>query len=171
MQSKLFKKTSMERITSPEKLNDYIQVANPASWMVLGAALAALMGLLIWGIFGQLTESVTFHGHEKNGQLYCYAPGGMAELLALGMEVTIVPRVSGQEIAAVKGTILTVDQQPLSFDEASQGITSDYMLASLGITGWNIAVTVQTDTPLYEGIVYDVSAVTHTLRPIEMVFR
>ena len=51
------------------------------------------------------------------------------------------------------------------------GITSDYMMASLGITGWNIPVAVETDAPLYEGVVYTVSVVTDTYRPIEMVFR
>ena len=31
MQNKLFKKSSVERFSSPEKLNDYIQVSNPSS--------------------------------------------------------------------------------------------------------------------------------------------
>ena len=43
MQSKLFNKSSMERISSPEKLNDYIQVANPSIWLILGAAIVLLV--------------------------------------------------------------------------------------------------------------------------------
>ena len=171
MQNKLFKKSSMERITSPEKLNDYIQVSNPASWMVLGAALAILLGMLIWGIFGQLTESVDFRGHVKDGVLYCYAPGDYADLLEAGMEASVLPQASGEEAKAMKGTILSVAGQPLSFDEASRDITSDFMLSSLGTTGWNIAVTIEVEAPLYEGVVYRVNVVTDTLRPIEMAFR
>ena len=173
MQNKLFKKSSMERITSPEKLNDYIQVSNPASWMVLGAALAILLGLLAWGIFGSLNESVSFNGHIKEDarQLYCYVPGDLASQLQPGMEAILLPQGTAAEDAAIQGKILTVAEQPLSYDEASRDITSDYILSSLGITGWNIVVTIETEKPLYDGVVYTVQVVTNTMRPIEMVFR
>ena len=168
MQNKLFKKSSMERITSPEKLNDFIKVSNPTSWMILGAALAIVLGLLAWGVFGELSESVTFNGHLKDGQLYCYASGSLADQLAPGMEATIVPLGSSE---VMKGAIATVAEHPLSYDEASRDIISDYMLSALGITGWNIAVTVDVNEPLYEGVVYTISVVTETYRPIQLVFR
>ena len=171
MQNNLFKKSSMERITSPEKLNDFIQVANPASWMVLGAALALLIGLLVWGFLGQLTQTAAFNGHVKDGVLYCYAPGHLADQLYPGMEADILPQASGENSTALRGKILTVSDQPLSFDEAARDITSDYMLSSLGISGWNFAVTLEADGTLYEGMVYTVNVVTDTMRPIEMVFR
>ena len=168
MQNNLFKKSSMERITSPEKLNDFIKVSNPTSWMILATALAVVFGLLIWGIFGSLNETVQFNGHLKDDQLLCYAQGSLANQLTEGMQATITAQGSGETFT---GRILTVAEHPLSFDEASRDITSDYMLASLGITGWNIAVVLESDAPLYDGVVYTVSVVTDTYRPIEMVFR
>lgn len=168
MQNNLFKKSSMERITSPEKLNDFIKVANPTSWMIILAALAIIAGLLCWGIFGQLNESVQFNGYLKDGQLYCYAQGGLDDQLTEGMKASISPQGAGE---TMNGRIVSVAEHPLSFDEASRDITSDYMLSSLGITGWNIAVVIEADAPLYEGVVYTVSVVTDTYRPIEMVFR
>ncbi len=168
MQNNLFKKSSMERISSPEKLNDFIKVSNPTSWMVLGAALSIVLGLLCWGIFGRLNESVLFNGHMKDGNLYCYANGNLAQQLESGMPATITAQGSGESFS---GYILSVADHPLSFDEATRGITSDYILSSLGITGWNIAVVVESEAPLYEGVVYTVSVVTDTYRPIEMVFR
>ena len=169
MQNNLFKKSSLERITSPEKLNDFIKVSNPTSWMILGAALAIVLGLLCWGIFGQLSETAAFNGYQKDGQLLCFAPGSLADHLTPGMEATVVPQ--GSTEGAFTGRILTVAEHPLSYDEASRDITSDYMLSSLGITGWSIAVTLETDAPLYDGVVYTVSVVTENYRPIEMVFR
>ncbi|MBE5791595.1 MAG: hypothetical protein E7322_05480 [Clostridiales bacterium] len=168
MQNNLFKKSSMERITSPEKLNDFIKVSNPTSWMILGMALAIILGLLCWGIFGSLNESVMFNGHMKEEKLYCYANGNLADQLEAGMPATITPQGSGETF---EGRIVTVAEHPLSYDEATRGITSDYILSSLGLTGWNIAVVVESDAPLYEGVVYTVSVVTDTYRPIEMVFR
>ncbi len=49
MEQPLFREESMERIQSPERLNDYLRVANPTVWVVLAAVIVLLAGLLIWG--------------------------------------------------------------------------------------------------------------------------
>lgn len=36
MSDQIFRKKSLDRISSPEQLNDYIRVANPGIWMILG---------------------------------------------------------------------------------------------------------------------------------------
>ena len=35
MSDQIFRKKSLDRISSPEQLNDYIRVANPGIWMIL----------------------------------------------------------------------------------------------------------------------------------------
>ena len=170
MQNKLFKKSSMERIASPEKLNDYIQVANPASWMVIIAALALLLGMLAWGLLGQLSESVTFQGYIRDGELHCYAPGSLAKVLKAGMEAELRP-FGGDDEGTYAGVITHVADQPKSYDEAVKDIRSDYLQSVLGISGWNIEVVVDTDAQLYDGMVYVISVVTDTYRPIELVFQ
>ena len=97
MQNKLFKKSSVERFSSPEKLNDYIQVSNPSSWMVLGAALALLLGVLAWGFFGELTESVSFTGVMQQGVLRCYVDNATSAQLETGMTVSSQPSRSAEE--------------------------------------------------------------------------
>ena len=47
----LFRKTSMDRIRSPEQLNDYLRVTNPAVWVLLAALLLLLAGLTVWASF------------------------------------------------------------------------------------------------------------------------
>ena len=42
--SDLFRKKSMEKVTSPEQLNDYIRVSNPGVWTVLAAVVILLAG-------------------------------------------------------------------------------------------------------------------------------
>ena len=54
MKSQLFREKSMERVSSPEQLNDYIRVANPSVWLALAAVVFLLVGICVWGIFGQL---------------------------------------------------------------------------------------------------------------------
>lgn len=58
MENELFRKKSIERIKSPESLNDYIRVTTPGVWMVLSAIILLLVGVCIWGIFGRLDTRV-----------------------------------------------------------------------------------------------------------------
>lgn len=50
----IFREKSIERITSPEQLNDYIKVTTPSVWLVLIAILLLLGGGLVWGVFGKV---------------------------------------------------------------------------------------------------------------------
>lgn len=50
--SDLFRKKSMDKISSPEELNDYIRVTSPSVWMVLAGTVILLAGLLSWCVFG-----------------------------------------------------------------------------------------------------------------------
>ena len=50
--SSIFREKSMERVSSPEALNDYIRVTTPSVWIVLIALAVLLAGMLVWSIFG-----------------------------------------------------------------------------------------------------------------------
>ncbi|WP_026492478.1 hypothetical protein [Butyrivibrio sp. XPD2002] len=52
--NKIFREKSIERVSSPEQLNDYIQVTTPSIWIILLAVIVLLTGTLIWGIFGEI---------------------------------------------------------------------------------------------------------------------
>ena len=68
MDKKLFREKNIERVSSPEKLDDYIRVTTPGVWIVLLAILILLGGALIWGIFGELTM------HNADGSVTSIAP-------------------------------------------------------------------------------------------------
>jgi len=48
MEQPLFRKESMERVSSPERLRDYLHVTSPAIWIVLAAVMLLLASLFIW---------------------------------------------------------------------------------------------------------------------------
>ena len=48
MNNDLFRKTAIDRVTSPDQLNDYIKVVPPGVWLVLAAVVLALAGMLIF---------------------------------------------------------------------------------------------------------------------------
>lgn len=51
----LFREKSLERVSSPEQLDDYIRVTTPSVWIVLLATVFILAGMLAWSIFGTVT--------------------------------------------------------------------------------------------------------------------
>ncbi|MCR5474760.1 MAG: hypothetical protein K6F28_06090 [Lachnospiraceae bacterium] len=48
----LFREKSLERVSSPEQLDDYIRVTTPSVWIVLAATVIILAGMLAWSVFG-----------------------------------------------------------------------------------------------------------------------
>ncbi len=48
----VFRKKSLDRVSSPEQLNDYIRVTTPSVWLVLAALLVLLVGMLAWSVLG-----------------------------------------------------------------------------------------------------------------------
>jgi hypothetical protein len=62
--SDLFRKKSMDRVSSPEQLNDYIRVTTPSVWVVLAALIILLLGILAWSVLGTVT-AVAADGTEQ----------------------------------------------------------------------------------------------------------
>ena len=62
--SNLFRKKSLDRVSSPEQLNDYIRVTSPSVWLVLLAIVLLLAGILIWSTFGKV-EAVREDGTRE----------------------------------------------------------------------------------------------------------
>lgn len=54
MQNKLFRQKSIDKISSPEQLNDYIHVTSPGVWLLLCSITLILIGSCCWGILGSI---------------------------------------------------------------------------------------------------------------------
>ena len=113
MNEKLFRKSGIDRVNSPEQLNEYIRVANPAVWLVLAAVGFLLLGVLIWGVFGSVETKVDAGVVVKNQTAVCYVSAQYAAQMQPGMTVTI---------GDVTGSIQSVDTTPLSV-----AVLSDYL--------------------------------------------
>lgn len=67
MKENLYRKQSIEKITSPEKLDQYIKICNPPLWFVLSAITLLLIGVIIWGFFGRLDSKLDVATVVENG--------------------------------------------------------------------------------------------------------
>ena len=68
MNKNIFRQKSIDKVSSPEKLDDYIRVTTPSVWITLIAILLLLAGALVWGIFGEVTM------HDSAGTAKTVAP-------------------------------------------------------------------------------------------------
>ena len=89
MNDQLFRKKSMEKITSPENLNDYIRVASPGVWMTLCAVILILIGVCCWGVFGRLDTTVRTAAVPDGTRTVCYISEENIASVEEGMTVTI----------------------------------------------------------------------------------
>ena len=53
--SKLFRSSSLEHISSPDKLNEYIRVSRPSVWVILGAITAIIAAAVFWAVTAEIT--------------------------------------------------------------------------------------------------------------------
>ena len=72
MNETLFRQKSLDKVKSPENLDDYIQVSNPGMWLLLVSVIVLLAGACVWGIFGHLDSTVDTSIHAENGTLICF---------------------------------------------------------------------------------------------------
>ena len=60
----VFRQKNIDRVSSPEQLNDYIRVTTPSVWLVLAALVLLLIGMLAWSVLGTV-EATDVNGVTK----------------------------------------------------------------------------------------------------------
>ena len=119
-QKSLFREKSLEQFTSPEQLNDYIRVANPSIFIILGAVIAFLIGVVIWSMNGTIDSRVEVSAVSSNGILTAYVP--VKEAGDLTDSSTIAINGSEYPISAVSNPMRAadaLDEQQLAVYELS----------------------------------------------------
>ena len=89
MESQLFRKKSMERVTSPERLQDYIRVTNPGIWMVLAAVIALLVGLIVVGSLSRLETKLPVEADAQGGLVHVRLNQTVGEAVKPGMTLRV----------------------------------------------------------------------------------
>ena len=69
MDKQIFRQKSLERISSPESLGDYLRVTSPAVWMILAAVILLLAGMLIWSSVASIDSFATGTAQVSDGSM------------------------------------------------------------------------------------------------------
>lgn len=155
MDKQLFRRASIERVSSPEQLNDYVRVSNPGVWMILAAVIALLIGVCVWGIFGHLDTKISTAGTCESGVFTCY--------------------VNEEKIGQVKsGMTVNVDGASLSVSEISAkpiAVSADmdsYLLYLGGYSEGEWLYKITANTALPDGT-YKAEIVTESVSPMSFI--
>lgn len=103
MNENIFRKKSIDKISSPEKLNDYMKVANPSTWIILASIIVILIGACVWGVVGKLQTKVDAVAVVENGSIVCYLNEDSISKVKVGMEAIVNDQTC---------QVVSVDTQP-----------------------------------------------------------
>ena len=156
MNKQIFRKKSVDRMSSPEQLNDYIKVTNPGVWMALAAIVILLVGVCVWGVFGTLETKLPVAAVSQDGQTVLYVKEDNVASVRENMNVYI-----GGEVYKVT----SVSAQPVSVTEE----ISEYArhTGELSIGEW--VYVVQIDGNMPDGV-YKAQVVVDSVSPLYFVF-
>ena len=157
MEKQIFRKKSIERVSSPEQLNDYIRVSNPSVWMLLAAIIVLLAGVCVWGALGRLETKISAAALAEDGSIVCYVKEAEAEKIQSGMPV----RIGGNEY-----TVKSVAASPVA---VGQGEFGEYLLYVGGLQVGEWVYEVVLDGSLADGV-YAAEIVVDSVSPLSFVF-
>ena len=89
MENKIFRQKSLDRVSSPEQLNETIKVTGPGVWLLLGAIIALLLGALIFSVFGRLETKLSLPVRADGAGAVCYVREDRVSELGPGMDVMV----------------------------------------------------------------------------------
>ncbi len=108
MQEELFRKKSIEKIKSPDNLNEYIKVANPGVWMILVAIIILLIGACVWGVYGRLETKISASSVADDGSIIILVDDVRIANVEKGMTVRIDDSVGEvMDVDIFSGTVST----------------------------------------------------------------
>lgn len=152
----LYREKSVERISSPEALDEYIRVTNPGIWLLLCCIIFLLLGVFVWGYFGKLESVLPVTGKVSDTKFTAYVEAGDALRIKRGMTL----RAGGKT-----GEIESVNPYPVPAGE----VYSKEKLSELGISAelplYALEADIYADNGEYEGKV-----VIDAIQPIRLLF-
>lgn len=128
MQSRLFRKVALERLSSPEKLDAAMQVIQPRAW-IAALTVAVLFGVMfIWALVAEIPVTLHTQGIlevAENSELRAvlYLRAEQVQTIKSGMDVELAPLgVSPQEFGYLEGVVASIGSHPTADPIARQMI-------------------------------------------------
>lgn len=155
MSQSLFRKESLQRLSSPEQMDDYLRGPGIGGWPLLIAILLVVVGAIVWAIWGRLEVSRSTAGICENGSITCLVSSEIAEQLTDQSRLI----VEGREYT------FSLDSQPMPVPET----TNSYLLSVSQLQPGDWAYELRANVPVEDGI-YDVNLLVDRFQPLALLW-
>lgn len=69
MEESIFRQKSLDRISSPEEIDNYIRVTRPSLWLALGVIILLLAALILWSVTARIESTMVVDGQIVTEQI------------------------------------------------------------------------------------------------------
>lgn len=151
----IFRQKSIDKISSPEKLNDYVKVTNPSIWVILIGIVLILVGMFVWGICGEVDTYIDAKVAVSKGSAFVYVSEDDSQRINAGMDI------------AIDGADYVLDVSAKSLLKASEA--DAYILHVSGLDNNEWVCSIPVECKLTDGI-YDGRIMVERIVPIYFIF-
>lgn len=156
----LFRQTALDQASAATGLDAYIKAVRPSTWLVVVAAVIAMVALLIWGFTAKVATTINDNGVVHDGQVVSYLTEQNRKEVSVGDRAL----VDNEE-----ATVVDVSKTPLSSRDAGAVANDEYTLEMLKLEDWNYPVYLTMDNLPKEGTLVDVMITTDEVAPISFL--
>ena len=142
----------------PGDLNQYIHLTSVSIWLVLGAFLVFVIGIVVWGFLGRLTVSIDAVAviHENNVTIYIPED-----------QVSRIKQDSELVIDNITVTIGDIHDDPVI--EHAADVLDEYQLSLAGLTEQQRVLVVTRTLTVPDGS-YKASIILERIKPFSFLF-
>ncbi len=192
MKDSIFRKKSLDRISSPEQLNDYIKVSNTSIWLIIIALFIIAISFSVWAISGNITTEISgngvFTGKDSDivDSVICYIDANQASKISEGMQVRIYDKLKSQN-AFVTGKVYRISKEAVKQEDIMQSYSSEYIADSILDAEYGVGVLITLNKSLDDNYVWannekgdesfikinelcKIDIITESITPIEFLF-
>ena len=157
MARQVYRKTLLERISSPEQLDKMIVITPPSYWLAIVGGAVIIVAALLWSVFGSIpinmeTTGVFVYAQMSDQQaadsqsigeqqVICYVPISSGKKIVPGMEAVVCPTtVNQQEYGNMMGEVVAVDPYVTSYEDIVAALGSESLAQMFSQNGPVVAV-------------------------------
>lgn len=160
MNEELFRKSSVEYVTSRDKLDTYIKVTNPSAWLTVAGIFLLLVCAVIFGGAASLKTTVPVTGVVAKKQIHVFVSPEQAEEFKEGMAFERKQQKLGE--------ILEIKEEPVRRELAGGSYLTEYY-RDVRLGEWNVEIVISNDQGLMEGEEAEGSVVTKESKILELI--
>lgn len=153
--AKLFRKSALDKLQSPQQLDKIIIVTRPSVWISIIGVCLIIVAALIWAVTGTIPYTVEAEGifissegtaaeGDQEDVVILYVPVSSGKSIEVGMEVKIYPTtVSDQEYGHMEAVVTDVEEYVTSKEEMLNLLGNELLADSFLEDGAVVSVTCQ----------------------------